>query len=245
MLAGHPGPTGRPGHPPGDRHRPDSALLVAPRLRYPGRPARVAQTLLPAAGNHLPPVPPAAVAGSQGNDRQRLLLYPDRLRTQPRLGAQRSLPVRRTRAGQHSGILQGGEGPGRQSAFKPRKPAPRLRRPGHAGRSAGRPRSLPHRAPVPVPLRGNRQRQNQHRGTHPAHLSRLRGDALRGGGGRPHHHPVRPGSAPPDPVPRRSARSALGSVRAPLHHGGRRTLPRDAGTAARRILPGLHLPAAR
>ena len=43
---------------------------------------------------------------------------------------------------------------------------------------------------------------------------------------------VRPGGAPASALRRRIARPALGGLRAALHHGGRRTFGRHAGTAA-------------
>ena len=96
------------------------------------------------------------------------------------------------------------------------------------------------RAPVAVPLRRHRQRKDQHRGAHPADLSRHRGGAVRGGSGRPHHHAVRPGGAPATAVQRRHAGSALGGVRAAVHHGGRRAFGGHAGIAAGRVHARVH-----
>src|SRR5258708_1033136 len=50
VLADDSRPAGRPGGPARHRRRPDSAVLMAPRLRYADRPERLPQALFPFAG---------------------------------------------------------------------------------------------------------------------------------------------------------------------------------------------------
>ena len=202
------------------------ALLVAARLGYAGAVEPDAEALVPGAGDAVPPVPQPAVAGSEGDDGQRLLVQPDGGRAGTGGRAERGLPVCGTGPGIDPAVSESGQGAGGARAFEPGKPAAGVRRPGAAGWVAGSTWSGADRAPVVVPLRRHGEREDEHRGTHSADLSRLGGGAVRGGSGRAYYFAVRPRGPPAIAVSRRHAGSAVGGVRAAVHHGGRRACRR-------------------
>src|SRR6516225_1509509 len=119
MLAGNSGSYRRSGDTPVGSRGPDSSLPVATRHGNLGHAQRDIKALLPGSGDDVSSVPQPATSGSEGHDRERLFVHPDRGRASAGEFPKRDLPVRGSGASIDSAILQGGEGAGGEDPPEP------------------------------------------------------------------------------------------------------------------------------